>query len=368
MIYRYSREALIKRIPTFVDRTDGIQLYDRDNLYPQRVEEIRNRSYTIKSAVSKLANFINGEGWTDQVLAKTVVNDKGQTMNDILDLVSLDAATYSCGFAIHLSVNMLGKYNGINVYPYKYFRYGLPDTDGDYYDIKYNTNWEKDPYKGIDSVKRIYTYPKFNPDPEEIKETVGQMGMHYPGQVLFFSPVDGVYPEATFDAVLDHGQTQSEIGVFQLSAIQNGFMAGHIVAYPGKFTDDNTRQKVKDSFGQFKGAANANSFMVLEETGEKKAEDLVAKLEMQNTDKMYEFTSKDVKNSIREAFSMPAEILGQLPESGMFNQQQMQDAYTYYNATTSDYRRTIGSVFKKIFSNWVTPVTEDFSIIPQKYQ
>jgi hypothetical protein len=68
-----------------------------------------------------------------------------------------------------------------------------------------------------------------------------------------------------------------------------------------------------------------------------------------------------------EAFAMPKGILGVLPESGMFNQQQLADEYTYYNTITRDYRADISEAFKKIFANWHTPVQSEFRIKELQY-
>ena len=63
-----------------------------------------------------------------------------------------------------------------------------------------------------------------------------------------------------------------------------------------------------------------------------------------------------------EAFAMPKGILGVLPEAGMFNQENLQQEYIYYNSITRDYRTDISDAFKKIFSNWHKPVTSEFKI------
>lgn len=360
----------IKRLRTFVDRTEGIQWYTRNNLYPQIVEAIRDRSYTIKSATNNLSKFLRGEGFEDQAVADLVVNSKGNTLNNILRQLTLDAATYSGGWVAHLGVNMLGEYNSLSIWPLAYWRFGLPDSNGDVRDYKYNSNWERDPYKEIDNAVNILTYPKFNPNKEDILEEMEAWGgaMHYPGQVAYFSPLEDQYPLATFDSVLDQGQTQEEIGIFRLASIQNGMNAGSIFSYPGKFNDAQEERNFKESLNEHKGGRGANSIMVIEdESGLRKAQDLITPLTIQNADKIHEFISKDDKNAIMEAFSQPKGIAGILPETGMFNQQQIEEEYTYYNSHTRDGRTDISESFKKIFSNWVNPVQSDFKIKELEY-
>ena len=358
----------VKRLRTFVDKSEGIQWYTRNNLYPQIVEAIRDRSYTIKSACDRLSKFLRGEGFEDKALADLIVNSKGLTVNGLLKSVVTDAASFSGSFVVHLGVNMLGKYNNISVWPLQYWRFGLPDDNGDLHDYKYNSNWEQDPYKEVNNAKKIIEYPKFNPDPEFIKEQIAEWGVGFPGHVMYVTPLEDQYPLATFDSVLDQGQTQEEIGLYRLSAIQNGLNAGYIFSYPGKFEDDQKALQFKDGLDPHKGGKGAGSIIVIEdEGGTKKAADLITPLTVQNNDKIHEFISKDDKNAIMEAFAMPKGILGVLPETGMFNQQQLTEEYTYYNSITRDYRTDISEAFKRIFSNWHQPVESDFKIKELQY-
>lgn len=360
-VLRYDPD--VKRLRTFVDRTEGIQWYTRNNLYPQIVEAVRDRSYTIKSACDRLSKFLRGEGFEDKSLADLVVNSKGLTLNNILKQVAIDGASFSGSFVVHLGVNMNGQYNNISVWPLQYWRFGLPDENGDIHDYKYNSNWERDPYKELSNAKNIIEYDKFNPDPEAIKEEINEHGLSYKGQVFYFTPLEDQYPLATFDSVLDQGQTQEEIGIFRLASIQNGLNATAIFSYPGKFENKEKEAEFKAGLEPFKGGKGAHSTIVIEdESATLKARDLVVPLTLANNDKIHEFISKDDKNAIMEAFAMPKGILGVLPEAGMFNQENLQQEYIYYNSITRDYRTDISDAFKKIFSNWHKPVTSEFKI------
>jgi hypothetical protein len=74
MIYSLQREPYVKRLDVVIDRTFGIQTYGvaGDNLYPQRADEVRNRSFTLKSAVDRITDFIKGQGFEDQNLANLI--------------------------------------------------------------------------------------------------------------------------------------------------------------------------------------------------------------------------------------------------------------------------------------------------------
>jgi hypothetical protein len=342
------REPYIKRIPTVVDLRYGVQSYDIDNLYPQRADEVRNRSFTLKSAVDRLAEFIKGQGFEDVNLSNLVLNSEGMTGNDLLDVLAQDKAPF-VGFALHFKYNLNYRISEITPLNWLFCRFGLPDDRGVVHDIKYNTNWERDPYKHLNNVFEVETYPVFNPDPAAVKEQMDEFGWDcYPGQILYWTPKPGVYPKASFDAVFDNAQTQAEIGTFQVSALQNGFTASKIFKYPGELASKEDEQKIQDKLNPHKGSRGANSMMIVEvPDGDRAAQSLVEDLQMTNTDKMYEFTSKDARNAVRESLAMPAPLLGQLPENGMFNQQQMVDSYTYVNTMTQGHRDQIERVFKR---------------------
>ena len=367
MVYSFERQVYQKRLPTVIDRTWGIQAYDVDNLYPQRADEVRKRSYTTKSAVERLAEFIDGEGFEDNVLANLIVNSEGMTANDVLDFIAQDKAPF-CGFALHFTYNLNYKISQITPIDFMFCRFGLPDRFGNVCDIKYNNNWEMDYNKVIDRLFQIDEYPVFNPDPNVVKAQIQQYGFDkYPGQILLWTPKPGIYPAASFDPVFDNAQTQSEIGVYELYAVQNDFGIEKIFKYPGTFEDEDKKREFKRRLDAHKGPKGAKSTMVVENpTGQEL--NLIESIQMQNTDKMFEFTSKNVKNAIRESMAVPAPIIGQLPENGMFNQEQIKDSYTYFNALTRGHRNQIERVFKKIMAYWKDPIQiTSFRIKPQAY-
>jgi hypothetical protein len=351
-----------EKIPTFLDRTNGIQAWDSDNLYPQRADFVRKNSRTTKIAVKRLAGFLAGQGFADPALANLIVNSKGETLNDILDQISNDAAQFEDSFVLHFKYNLNYEISEISTVPILNARFGLPDDDGLFLDVKLNNNWERNPNKSLNQAWNVYEYPIFNPDPEVVKNQIEFYGVdEFPGQVLFFCVNPGKYPDATFDAVFDQAQTQSELGVFDLNAVQNGFTATTIFKYPGVFQDREEEEKFKRELQPNKGAQGANSILVVEDPdGQHRGQgSLIESLQLPNVDRIHENTEKTVKHAIRENFSMPAEILGMMPESGMFNKENIVESYTYFNDVTEQNRARISRQFKKILAYWKNPIQSD---------
>lgn len=368
------RAPVLKRLPSRIDPTEGIQRFDTDNLYPQRAKETMYRSYTVSGVIEKLAGFLNGEGFVDPALNDLIVFKDGLkevTLREILDKAAHDMA-WANGFALHFQYNLNLTWSHITYVPFEYCRLGIQDEDGNVNKIMYCTNWERD-YMKEQRDRVIIEYDRFNPDPSAVAEQIALCGgiQNYKGQILYFSLAgEDQYPKCSFDPVFEQAQAQAEISLFALNNVVNGFTAGHIMMYPGKFETDDDRNAFVNRIKKHKGAMGANTIMVVE-TGTTdsniKATDLIVKTELPNNDKLYEFTLNWIEKSILQNYGMPYEILGKVPDTGLFTKQQVEDAYTYYNAVTRDKRVILSRTFKWIFKYYHTPIESDFAIQPQQY-
>jgi hypothetical protein len=90
-----------------------IKAYGLNNDYPQKVLEIVNSSGTGKVCMDTYVKFVEGAGFTDQVLGNTVLNSRGERSNSLLRKFSKDLKNFN-GFAC------LVKYNGLGL-PYEYY-------------------------------------------------------------------------------------------------------------------------------------------------------------------------------------------------------------------------------------------------------
>ncbi len=348
-----TKDPIIRRLPIRRDRTDDIQTYDIDNLYPQRMEEISRTSGICQSCISVLADFIEGMGFEDENINRIKINRNGVTVRELLRLTAHSWA-HNRGFALHLNYNMLGEIAEITPLFWKYNRLGIADPLGSVNNIAFSMNWEEDPEK---VRKTVAHFAVFDPAPDTVLKQIelAEGIQNYPGQILYFSPLPHQYPLATFDAVVDSVQSSGEIPLFELGNLQNGFMAGHIINYPGTFEDEDDKQKVEAELREFKGARNANSFMLVENPSEL-SRPLVEKLEHPNNDKMFEVTTKNVRNTIIEGFTIPKPLVVVNPDTGMFNQEDMLNSYTYMNIRTQKIRDRFADIFQDFLEPFWRPI------------
>ena len=356
----------LKRVPIISDPAEGILRYDYDNLYPQRAEEIVRRSYTLKAVVDRVADFLNGEGFLDPNIGGLVVNSKGwrgQTMDALLTACTPTFARFN-SLCLHIGYDLNYRVASIEPIKFEYIRLSTKENG----DLLYSTNWERDGRK--DHIKDAICYRPFNPNPDVVAEEIAEAGgiENYKGQILYYTPEYGEYPLASFDPVFDHAQAQGELGVLKISDIQNNFLSTLAIIYPGEFASDEEEYEFKKLIESKSGARGGGSRIGLQDkTGLKKAGDIFQQLSPVSLDKLYEFTETSVLNAIMENEAMPKELLGVRPESGMFNQDNMEQAYTYFNAITRNRRATISEVFSYILQHWSTPIQSDCIIKQQQY-
>ena len=369
MIIYEKTKPLIKRTPTITDTTDKILRFDTDNLYPQRMEELFKRSTTLKSVYGRLADFINGEGFQDQALAKMIFNCdglKGTSGNRLLKQSCLPYAKWST-FCAHINYNMLGEMCSIRMEPISNVRFGLKDASGKIVMYGYSANWERDGRSMHD--RNIVFYNRFNPDPEIVLAQMEQAGgiAKYKGQILYLTPEEGCYPLTMFDSVSDDAQTQAEIALTKVNNIQSNFLATLAVVYHGEFASKQEEMDFRDLIASKSGSRNAGSRIgIQDKTGQKKASDIFQNLAPVSLDKLYELTESTVKANIIENEAFPQILLGKSP-TGLFAQGDIEEAYTYVNAITRNRRSELSEIFALLFSYWEQPIQTDASIVELRY-
>lgn len=366
----YERPApYIKRAPTVFDPSMKILRFDTDNLYPQRAEAAIREASPLKSLVNRIADFVNGEGFVDPVVAGLIVNKKGlkgQSANKVLQRVTHPFVRYQT-VALHIGYNLLGTMCALNPIPFETIRLGLRNKDGKITHYGYSANWEKDGRNGNDQA--IVFYPRFNPDPAVVLEEMERAGgiSRYRGQILYLTPEDDQYPLATFDAVWNDAQVISEIGRFKVGNTQNSFLATLAILYPGEFASNQEEQDFKDLIANKSGARNAGTRIGLQDkSGQRKASDIFQTLTPANLDKLFEYTERSSKENIIESEAFPAILLGK-SATGLFAQGDIEEAYTYVNSITRNRRLELSEVFATLLSYWEDPIITDAAIIEQRY-
>ena len=365
-----NRGPIIKRLPTRRDSRYEIVTYGQDNLYPQMAEQIMIRSWTAQRGADVFGNFTNGEGFEDESLDDLIVNRRGESATEVMFQAVKSSYRIYKGVCLHVQYNGAFEISEITSIPFRNARMKFPNEFGMVDKILLSNNWERDTGKSI-SIDPV-EYDVFNPDPAVIRTQWERDGFqNYKGQILYHTPEKWVYPLTIFDPVLDQAQTQADIGIFNLSSIQNGFYASKIMKYPGEFNNDDEKQEFLNQLRGFKGPIGGNSLLVLEAAklagADGQLPTLLEDLTIPSMDRLFELTEKNVKMAIQENFGFPREVMAISPESGMFNQENMRDAYIYSNTITKNDRKAISRLFEKVLSLFKEQVTDNYDIKPEQY-
>ncbi len=352
-LIKYS--PIIYRVPSGIDRTRGITTYDLDNLYPQRMEQLSFRSPIVESSLDAINRFVRGAGFEQN--GDVVVNRWGQTLNNILKAIVSDDSSFT-GWALHLNINILGGVTEITPTKFKIVRYGLPDENGRHFDVKTSLNWPELSVGYLKYLEQVREFPLWHVRNESIIENIEESN----GYINYVVPEMDEYPRSTFDSVAESAQTNSEIQVFELGSIQNSFLGTSIFKHPGKLEEPDKTNVIND-LHELTGARSAGSAYLLEVPDDFDGQ-IIENFPANNNDRLFELTNDNTEKRIITRFAVPYPILGMAPKSGgIFNEQELQDSYTYMNARTVDKRSDIVSELKKVLDFWHTGPIETGEIL-----
>ena len=354
-----------KRITISENKTEGILNYDFDNAYPQRIVDIVNASGAGTSCINMKTRFLVGGGMKDLTFYKSKVNKEGMTIDQLLRKIAVNMS-YLPFVALHVNYNALFEPVEVNYVPFAYVRL-TNKTDKDHASmVAIYDDWQKIGTKKIDK-KKIEFLNFYNRNPEVIQAEVDAVGgwEFYKGQVFLYSPEGFEYPLATYDSVLEDIQTDSKAKIFKFRNITTNFMASHMVV-TNKFENEGDREEFHTNLETFQGSEDAMKlFHIEKETDEDTIE--LKKIEIQDVEKLYEFTESSVRENIILSFTIPPVLL--LRNAGSaFSSNQISEATAFYNGITADERLVIEEIFKEIFTGFAENIntSNDYSIIPFK--
>ena len=358
-------------------QSEGIKGYGANNDYPQKVLEIINSSGTGRTCMDIYVKFVEGGGFTDQVLAEAVLNDKSERANSLLRKCAKDLKNFN-GFAV------LVKYNGLAL-PYAY--YSVPfehcrlaiDNKHDYTGkIAIYSDWTGITGK-ILRKKEIILINKFDPLKAEAEIAEAGSPDNYLGQLMYFT-ADGdfEYPISPFDPIITDMLTEESVStVKHRNAKYNFLPAGILVrkgikphTLPDGTNDPNdpfNQQQVESArmIDKMQGDENALKLWVVDIDSDEEMPEFIP-FEAKNLDKEYDYTEKSTQDNIGRMFMIPPILRGEDIGAG-FGADLMKNAYDFMSSATGNERRMLEVAFNDLLEYFIPQFT-DFSIIPVEYE
>jgi len=232
-------------IPKFVEvRGKDWVNYGEDNLYPEKLIELKNSSAIHNTCLDAIYTGIFGEGL--EVAGDTIVNTLNETLNDIYQKISIDFAVFK-GYALNVIWNKAGdRIAEIYHLPFNKVRSGKMNEEDVVDTYFFSSNWKN-------TKKYIpIAYPAFSNT--DTKGDMASQIYYYKG----YSVGNDIYPLPTYIGAINDIQLDGRISVFHNSNISNGMSPGLIITFPnGDPTEDEKRKLWKDLNEAFASEKNA---------------------------------------------------------------------------------------------------------------
>jgi hypothetical protein len=298
---------------------------------------------------------------------KAVINRKGLKVDKLLRKLAADKAEYA-GFAIHVNYNAL--YEITEVY---YVKFGDVRMSIDKQKAVLYDDWGK--VKKLSINKKDFQYIDFyDPRPETIqrqvdsvegadKMTEEERWGAYNGQILYWGELEGEYPLADYDAVLEDMETDASGKTFRKKSTRNNFLAAQVVVTNKAATEEQAQEFV-DTFNSFTGPENAGNSLIVEKESEDDIFEIIP-MELQKYDGMNEKTETTTKVNIIESFQIPKALYISATAS-IGDSTEIEQSTELYNGLTADDRLVFEEVFTDVFERFdelVNP-SGDYSILP----
>lgn len=193
---------------------------------------------------------------------------------------------------------------------------------------------------------RQYKKPGFEPqivplfNPEKAKEEPIQILYDYEYALNNF-----FYPVEDYRAALNHILCERELGLYDLSTVQNNFVLAAIIQIlDDTMTDEEAQRFVADLKQQFTGARNGNKLMAVNGKID------VTTLPTNNNADIYKVLDEKCVQKIISAHKLNSPALAGLPGGGSVFNSEISIAFEYFeNTVIRNYQRSLLSAFAQIF-------------------
>jgi predicted transcriptional regulator len=308
------------KLPVFKEnKAKGFVTFGADNLYPDFLIELFNKSPKHNAIVSAKASYVAGigtevYGQSTEDIAK--IQNKLKSINayesyeELKAKVAYDAELFN-GFAIEVIWNKAktapSEYYHI---PFKNVRKGL---EGDFV---YCADW-------TDSKAEKIHYQPYNPITRESKQ------LYY---CQFYRPGQGEYPLPDYVGALKYIEVDTEISNYYLNSIKNGFTAQtHIQLFKGIPTPEEARATARRFKENYQGTDNAGG-LIIQYNDPTEKESVINNLQPSDFDKQFDLLNKTVQQEIFVAHKVNSPMLfGVRVESQLGGRSELIEAYEMFH-------------------------------------
>ena len=323
------------KLPVFKEnKAKGFVTFGADNLYPDFLIELFNKSPKHNAIVSAKASYVAGIGTevygqntTDIAKAEAKLKNINayETYEELKAKIAYDAELFN-GFCVEVIWNKAktapSEYYHI---PFKDVRKGL---EGDYI---YCADW-------TDSKAEKIHYVPYNPITRESKQ------LYY---CQFYRPGQGEYPLPDYVGALKYIEVDTEISNYYLNSIKNGFTAQtHIQLFKGIPTPEEARATARRFKENYQGTDNAGG-LIIQYNDPTEKESVISNLQPSDFDKQFDLLNKTVQQEIFVAHKVNSPMLFGVRVEGLLGgRTELVEAYEmFHHAYIEPRQQKIDDVF-----------------------
>ena len=323
------------KLPVFKEnKAKGFVTFGADNLYPDFLVELFNKSPKHNAIVSAKASYIAGIGTdvfgqntTDIAKAEAKLKNINayETYEELKAKIAYDAELFN-GFCVEVIWNKAktapSEYYHI---PFKDVRKGL---EGEYV---YCEDW-------TDAKAPRISYQPYNPITRESKQ------LYY---CQFYRPGEGTYPLPDYVGALKYIEVDTEISNYYLNSIKNGFTAQtHIQLFKGIPTPEEARATARRFKENYQGTDNAGG-LIIQYNDPTEKESVISNLQPSDFDKQFDLLNKTVQQEIFVAHKVNSPMLfGVRVEGQLGGRTELIEAYEmFHHAYIEPRQQKIDDVF-----------------------
>jgi hypothetical protein len=307
-------------IPEFKEvRNKEYVLYGRDNLYPQYLTYLYNKSAKHGAIINGKSKYIFGGGFVgataDEITKLPAINRDGETWNDVGKKSVLDAELYG-GYRLLVIWNILGT-KPVDIFHVEFEKLRA-DKNGGFW---YKFNW-------ADHREEAVYYPEFDP-----KNRRGVQIFAYNE----YRPGTNIYPLPEYLPCNNYIETDIEISKFHLSSIRNGMMPSKAIEFFIGDPPEEKKRAIEKSFAKkFSGAENAGKFVMIFNTDKNKSVN-ITDLSASELDKQFDILNKTCQQEIFTGHQVTSPMLFGIKEEGQLGG--ATELYTAYQIFTNTYAK-----------------------------
>jgi hypothetical protein len=306
-------------LPVFKEnKAKGYVTFGADNLYPEFLIELFNKSPKHNAIVSSKASYISGVGTKvfgqntvdiAKAEAKIKAINAYETLDQVKGKIAYDLELFN-GYCLEIIWNK-AKTAIAEIYhiPFKNIRKGL---EGEYV---YCEDW-------TDRKAEQVHYQPFNATTRESKS------LYY---CQFYRPGQGEYPLPDYIGALKYIEVDTEISNYYLNSIKNGFTAQtHIQLFKGIPTPEEARSTARRFKENYQGTDNAGG-LIIQYNDPQEKESVISNLQPSDFDKQFDLLNKTVQQEIFVAHKVNSPMLfGVRVEGQLGGRSEMIEAYEMF--------------------------------------